>query len=77
MIEQLSTMVYESPDGGKTIYAREVGSIDRRLIQVDELYAKEKELLNRWQHLKRAVFMDDPTINDLISKIEVLMELKQ
>jgi len=27
-----ATYVYESPDGGKTIYAREVGSMDRKIV---------------------------------------------
>lgn len=27
-----ATYIYESPDGGKTVYAREFGSLERKLI---------------------------------------------
>lgn len=77
MTDQEHTIVYESPDGGKTIYARKSGDPQRVLIHMDELYKKELELTERWKKLKKAVFLDDPGINDLISKIEVLMELKR
>lgn len=29
--------IFESPDGGNTVYAREVGSIDRRLVRQDHI----------------------------------------
>jgi hypothetical protein len=77
MIDQEAGVVYESPDGGKTIYARTIGSATRTLVSVDELVVKEQQLLDRWKGLKRAVFMDDPVINDLLSKIDVLVELKR
>lgn len=70
-------LIYESPDGGKTIYAREHGSSDRQLVHVDPAWGKERELTERWKKLKGAVFMDDPTINDAISKVEMLYVLKK
>ena len=69
--------IYESPDGGKTIYSRKSGSSERTLHSVDPMYKKEQELLSKWTNLKEAVFMEDPAIDDLISKIEMLMELKK
>lgn len=77
MTDQEHMIVYESPDGGKTIYALKSGDSKRVLVHVDELYKKELELTDRWRKLKHAVFLDDPVINDLISKIEVIMELKK
>lgn len=72
--EQLT--IYESPDGGKTIYSRKMGETQRTLHSIDPLYKKEQELTTRWANLKEAVFLEDPSINDLISQIEMLMELK-
>lgn len=72
-------LVYESPDGGKTVYARKHGSSERELHWVDPVFKKEGELSARWFKLKEAVFMadSDPTLNDAISKVEMLYELKR
>ena len=74
-IEELT--IYESPDGGKTIYSRKNGSSDRTLHRVSEMHAKEQALATRWLNLKEAVYLEDPVIDDLISKIEMIMELKK
>jgi hypothetical protein len=71
------SVIYESPDGGKTIYSRKSGGIVRTFHSVDELTSQEEKLASRWVKLKDAVFLNDPTINDLIEKIEILMELKR
>lgn len=72
-------IVYESPDGGKTVYSRKLGEAVRHLNKnaSDPTWLKEQELSQRWVKLKEAVMMDDPTINDLIDKIEVLVKLKK
>lgn len=77
MINQESGTVYESPDGGRTIYARKSGESVRTVVYIDEMYKKEQELVARWAKLKHAVMLDDPVINDLLNKIEVVMELKK
>ena len=69
--------IYESPDGGKTVYSRKSGETARTFHSVDDLTKQEEALASRWVKLKDAVFMNDPAINDLIDKIEVLMELKK
>ena len=69
--------IYESPDGGKTIYSRKMGQTNRTLHSIDALYKKEQELAARWVKLKEAVMLDDPAINDYIEKIEIIMELKR
>jgi hypothetical protein len=74
-IEELT--IYESPDGGKTVYSRKNGSSVRTLHSVDEMHKKEEQLATRWVKLKEAVFLEDPAIDDLINKIEMLMELKK
>ncbi len=69
--------IYESPDGGKTVYSRKPGETVRTIHSIDPTYQKEQELMARWARLKEAVMMDDPTINDLLEKIEVLVNLKK
>jgi hypothetical protein len=71
--------IYESPDGGKTVYSRKSGETVRTLHYLDPAYKKESELTQRWANLKEAVFMadSDPTLNDAISKVEVLYALKK
>ena len=72
-------LIYESPDGGKTVYSRKMGEpiSSRKLHSVDAQYQKEQELASRWANLKEAVFMADnnPTLNDAISKVEMLYVL--
>ena len=72
-------IIYESPDGGKTVYSRKPGETVRQLHSVDPLWQKEQELNVRWARLKEAVYMadSDPTINDAISKVEMLYALKK
>ena len=69
--------IYESPDGGKTVYSRKMGETIRKLINIDPMSDREQKLATRWTNLKDAVYLDDPAINDLIEKIEILMELKR
>jgi hypothetical protein len=70
-------IIYESPDGGKTVYSRKSGETSRTLQHTDPMYLREQELIARLAKLKEAVLMDDRTINDLIDKIEVLVKLKR
>jgi hypothetical protein len=70
-------MIFESPDGGKTIYSRKPGETDRSLHYIDDLVRIEEQKAARWVKLKDAVFMDDPVIDDLIHQIEMIMELKK
>lgn len=73
----IDAVIYESPDGGKTVYARKPGDTTRTLHHIDELVATEQSLTIKWFKLKDAVYLDDPVINDLLNQIEVLMELKK
>ena len=70
-------MIFESPDGGKTVYSRKSGEAVRTLHHIDDLVKKEMHLTNRWVKLKDAVFLEDPVVDNLISQIEVIMELKK
>lgn len=70
-------MIFESPDGGYTIYARKPGDSVRVLHHIDDLTLREERLASRWVKLKEAVFLEDPVVDDLIEKIEIIMELKK
>ena len=72
-------VIYESPDGGKTVYARKPGETHRHLHSVDPQWQKEQELNVRWVNLKEAVYMadTDPAMNDLIEKVEIYYQLKK
>jgi len=72
-------LIYESPDGGKTVYARKPGETVRHLHSIDPVWQKEQELSVRWVNLKPAVFMadNDPTLNDAIKKVEMIYLLKR
>jgi hypothetical protein len=72
-IEEL--IIYESPDGGKTVYSRKSGSSEREMIKV----APEDRVANRWLNLKEAVIMaqDDKTMDDALQRVEILLELKK
>ena len=69
--------IYESPDGGKTVYSRKMGETVRTLHSIDAAHQKELELSARFTKLKHAVYLQDPAIDELIHKIEMLMELKR
>lgn len=72
-------VIYESPDGGKTVYTRKPGETVRHLHSVDPQWQKEQELNVRWANLKGAVYMadSDPGLNDLIEKVEIYYRLKK
>jgi hypothetical protein len=67
-------VIYESPDGGKTVYTRKSGEAVRHLHAVNEAWQKEQESNVRWANLKSAVFMADsvPALDDAIKKVEML-----
>ena len=71
--------IYESPDNGKTGFARKSGETQRTLHYVDPTWKKEQELAARWFKLKGAVFMadSDPTLNNALTTLEMLYALKK
>jgi hypothetical protein len=67
-------VIYESPDGGKTVYAREHGSSTRTLIRIDKSIEKTHRLMQRREHLSKICELAEtnPTINDQLLKLEEL-----
>lgn len=80
MIKSTETItIYESPDGGKTVYSRKSGETVRQLHSVDPAWQKEQDINLRWINLKPAVYMadNDSTLDDAIKKVEMLYLLKK
>jgi hypothetical protein len=72
-----ATYVHESPDGGNTIYAREVGSTERRLVgysadRIDELNAENEK--GRWLAVLRAS-KTNPALQDAVERAIIIYEL--
>jgi hypothetical protein len=71
--------IYESPDGGRTVYARRAGSSHRELhLRDPELDKELAELKNqeKWQQIL-AMRTTNPELNRLLEQAEILYELSR
>lgn len=68
-----SILIYESPDGGKTIYSRETGSLDRTLIKEDP-ERKTMTKLHEWKEILK-LSETEPSLADAINKAEMIYAL--
>ena len=71
--------IFESPDGGRTVYARQPGSTDRELYSQDPTLQQElKDLKNskRWVEILQAR-QDNPELDHLCEQVEILYELSR
>jgi hypothetical protein len=71
-------MIYESPDGGLTVYAREIGSDARVLIKQDPCIAHRNKVAKRSNRLLTILKLSetDNTLNDALEALEALYILK-
>ena len=75
--DRLETYVYESPDGGETVYRRRPGSNEKEIIQRPE--TSRWDLLQRqklWGEIHRAAERD-PTLREMLDQVEVYHILKK
>lgn len=65
--------VYESPDGGNTVYRRLVGSLEREL----HYESDEVRIAHRWTRFEDIVKLaeTEPALNDAIKQVEMLYAL--
>lgn len=71
--------IYESPDGGETIYRRQRGDTERELISVSDKKLQEQRLNAlwlRWMPILRAS-ADDAVLRKMIEQAESYYLLKQ
>ena len=80
MVSKITELtVFESPDGGRTVYARRPGSLERTLHWQDPKLKQEMEDLERqrrWSEIFHAR-KENAELNTLCEKIEVLYELSR
>jgi hypothetical protein len=71
-------LIYESPDGGKTVYAREVGSDKRYLMKQDEEVVQREKTAIRANRLLTILKLSetDTTLRDALAQLEVLYIVK-
>ena len=74
-----ATYIYESPDGGDTVYAREIGSTDRVMIGQN---TRARNLVEKIQEDKlwgeiRRMAVTDPGMADLLEQVKVYYHLKK
>ena len=68
------TTIYESPDGGKTIYAREFGSSDRVLIRSDGMLDKMEQAKKLRDKLLDIALLSKtvPALKEQLDKLETI-----
>ena len=72
-IEELT--IFESPDGGKTIYSRKSGDpVTQRTLVCEDPEKKDKERWLKWRDILLAS-KEHPGLADLIEKAEVFYNL--
>jgi hypothetical protein len=80
MVSKITELtVFESPDGGRTVYARNSGSTKRELHWQDpklQQELKDLEKSKRWVEIFQAR-RDDPELNHLCEQVEILYELSR
>lgn len=74
-IEEIT--IFESPDGGKTIYSRKSGQTDRKLVYEDPEAKKEKLFQERWIEWREILLAskDNAGLAELIEKVELYYRL--
>ena len=74
MSDRIETYIYESPDGGDTVYRRRPDSVDREMIKEGPL--RKKMLRNQlWQDIVASA-ESDPVLKDMLDRIEIYHRLK-
>lgn len=72
-----ATYIYESPDGGETVYAREIGKTERRLVGKSYKAVLKEELID-----ESALFVKifhasktDPVLKEALDRVKILYHL--
>ena len=66
-------VIYESPDGGKTVYSRKSGSSDRTMIKEDT----SQNYMTKWYEWKEILKLaeTEPSLADAINQAEIIYAL--
>ena len=72
----MTKYIFESPDGGETVYRREFGEQHRELVKGDPAAKlQEAQRLYQWKNIFSAS-VDDSELKELIDRVEVYYRLK-
>lgn len=73
--------IYESPDGGKTVYRRlmHAGFNTKELVSESPEHLEEKRFHERWHKFRSILELakDNPTVEKMLHEIEVYYELSK
>jgi hypothetical protein len=78
--DRQETYIYESPDGGHTVYRRQVGSPPGER-EIHSISDEKQNLMSQmkqdklWGEIRRSA-KDDPILQDLLDQVEVYYRLK-
>jgi len=78
MSDRIETYIYESPDGGNTVYRRRMGNTQRELHSISD---KRRDLLDElkknklWGDIHRAA-QSDPVLQHMLDQVEIYHRLK-
>jgi hypothetical protein len=70
-------LIYESPDGGKTVYAREMGATDRWLLHMDGETQRMLDLRDEermWEKIRDAA-RTNMALADLLEQVKMTYQL--
>ena len=74
----MTKYIFESPDGGHTVYRREMGKVERTLHSMDEETQNKLELVKEdklWGSIRTAA-RKDPILGEMLDKIKTYHLLK-
>lgn len=74
MSDRRETYIYESPDGGDTVYRRRAGSNQRELVQEGSL-RRLQQRSQLWRNILKAA-ESDPILQDMLDRVEIYHSLK-
>ena len=78
MSDRIETYIYESPDGGDTVYRRRFGDIQRELHSISDKKRSQIDNLKKdklWGDIHRAA-QSDPVLKDMLDRVEIYHRLK-
>jgi hypothetical protein len=77
MVSKITELtIFESPDGGRTVYARKSGDNIRHLHYKDDFSEKETAQYERWMNIFNAR-RNNAVLNNVCTQAEVLYELSK
>lgn len=73
------TYIFESPDGGDTVYRRESGKTERELYSVSERKKSQQQLETQWLMWRQilSASRDNPALQQALEQARIIYELSR